>query len=86
MYKLVLSDEARKAYAAADAPLARKLAKCFARIESGPRDGNNVKSLKGSLAGYWRYRVGDYRVVYSINDASHIVSVVTIAHRQGVYD
>jgi mRNA interferase RelE/StbE len=79
MYRLVLSKEARKAYEAADGPLARKLAKCFARIESGPRQGNNVKALAGPLAGHWRYRIGDYRVVYSIDDESRVVSVVAIA-------
>jgi mRNA interferase RelE/StbE len=63
MYKLVLSDEARRTYEKAQVPLARKLAKCFARLEDDPRAGNNVKALTGQLAGLWRYRVGDHRIV-----------------------
>lgn len=86
MYRLVLSEEARRIYAKSQLPLARKLGRCFAHIEADPRAGNNVKPLKGPLAGRWRYRVGDHRIVYSIDDSSRIISVITIAHRKDVYD
>jgi mRNA interferase RelE/StbE len=86
VHKLVLSEEAQKVYRSADSPLARKLAKCFLRIESNPRVGNNIRALKGPLAGAFRYRAGDWRVVYSIDDAARTVSVITIAHRRDVYD
>jgi mRNA interferase RelE/StbE len=59
MYKLVLSREAQRTYQAAERPLARKLAKCFRQIEVNPRQGNNVKALKGPLAGFLRFRTGD---------------------------
>jgi mRNA interferase RelE/StbE len=86
MYRLELSGEAQRVYKATDAPLARKLAKCFARIEENPRRGNNIKYLKGPLAGFLRYRVGDFRVVYSIDEPKKLVRVVTIAHRRDVYE
>jgi mRNA interferase RelE/StbE len=41
------------------------------------------------LRGYkdlWRIRVGDYRVVYIINDDRKIVSVTRVAHRRDVYE
>ncbi len=85
-HKLFLSQEAGRILADADAPLARKLEKCFARIASNPRGENNVKALKGPLAGYLRFRVGNHRVIYSINDVTRTVSVVTIAHRSSAYD
>ena len=43
------------------------------------------KALTGELAGLWRYRVGDYRVVCSINDSPQTVSVLRVAHRKDVY-
>lgn len=73
-------------YGAAGVALARKLARCFTRLEADPRAGNNIKALKGPLAGLFRYRVGDHRVVYSVDDATRTVSVITIAHRRSVYD
>ncbi|HEY3245008.1 MAG TPA: hypothetical protein VGM03_16830 [Phycisphaerae bacterium] len=54
MYELVLSREAQRVYRAAELALARKLANCFARLETDPRAGNNVKPLKGPLAGFFR--------------------------------
>jgi mRNA interferase RelE/StbE len=86
MYEVVLSREAERVFAAADVALGRKLARCFARLEADPRSGNNVKKQSGPLAGLFRYRVGDMRVVYAIDDARRIVSVLTIAHRRNVYD
>ena len=54
--------------------------------ENRSQSRRNVKALKGPLAGAYRYRVGDLRVVYTINDQSVTVSVVTIAKRSDVYD
>jgi mRNA interferase RelE/StbE len=33
----------------------------------------------------WRIRVGDYRVVYDIDDAQHTVTVLHVGHRRDVY-
>lgn len=43
------------------------------------------KALVGNLAGLWRYRVGDYRIVCDIEDDVLLVLVVDIAHRKEVY-
>ncbi len=43
------------------------------------------KSLSGSLAGLWRYRVGDYRIIARIEDDRMVVLVVRIGHRKAVY-
>ncbi len=40
--------------------------------------------LKGSLKGYWKLRVGDYRVVFKIVGAE--VWILTILHRKAVYE
>jgi mRNA interferase RelE/StbE len=43
-------------------------------------------ALTGDLKGLWRYRVGDYRIVASIEDNRFVVLVVTVGHRREVYD
>lgn len=43
------------------------------------------KPLRYSLQGYRRLRVGDYRVVYGIDAATHRVQVVAIKHRRDIY-
>lgn len=43
-------------------------------------------ALKGHLlGGYWRYRVGDYRIICDIQDQKLIVLVVEIGHRRDIY-
>ncbi|MBD2665692.1 hypothetical protein B6N60_04507 [Richelia sinica FACHB-800] len=86
MYSLVLSDEAEKIYVSATQILAKKLARCFEQLEQNPRLHPNIKPLKGDLSGYYRYRIGEYRVVYEVDDTNHQVIVITIAHRSKVYE
>ncbi len=51
-----------------------------ARLASAPEHGAR---LKGTLKGYWKLRVGDYRVVYKI--ARSEVWILGIIHRKQVY-
>ncbi|MEH2141385.1 type II toxin-antitoxin system RelE family toxin [Nostoc sp.] len=86
MYSVVLSTEAEEIYATANQALAKKIAKCFEQLEQNPRFHPNIKPLKGDLAGYYRYRIGDYRVIYQVDDETNQVMVNTIAHRREVYE
>lgn len=86
MYKVQLSLSAEKFYLKCDKNLTKKLIKCFQNLEKNPRFHPNIKPLKGNYSGYYRYRVGDYRVVYSIDDEVVTVNVILIAHRSRVYD
>jgi mRNA interferase RelE/StbE len=86
MFEVILAPDALAFYAAADRPLARKLARCFAQLERDPRRHNNIKRLSSALSGRLRYRVGDWRVVYRIDDPANAVHVLLIAHRSEVYE
>jgi mRNA interferase RelE/StbE len=86
MYELVLSAEAQKNYASADQALAKKIARCFEQLEQSPRYHPNIKPLKGDFAGYYRYRIGDYRVIYQVDDETNQVLVSTIVHRREAYE
>jgi mRNA interferase RelE/StbE len=86
MFEVVLSPEAEAFFAASDRPLARKLARCFAQLEREPRRHNNIKRLSGKFAGFRRFRIGDWRVIYRIDDQANRVLVLSIAHRREVYE
>jgi len=44
------------------------------------------KALRGSRLGeFWKYRVGDYRLVCTIEDARLVVLVVRLGHRREIY-
>lgn len=42
-------------------------------------------ALTGDFVGLWRYRVGDYRLIASIEDSRLVVLVVRIGHRREIY-
>ena len=44
------------------------------------------KALTGDLRGLWRYRVGDVRIIASIQDQTVTVLVLRVAHRREVYE
>lgn len=44
------------------------------------------KPLTGGLAGAWRYRVGDYRILCELRDSELLVLAFEIAHRSEVYN
>jgi mRNA interferase RelE/StbE len=52
-------------------------------LEDTPRP-HGVTKLSGS-SDRWRVRVGDYRVIYCIDDAAREVTILRIAHRRHVY-
>ena len=43
------------------------------------------KALVGNLAGAWRYRVGNYRIIARIEDDRLVILVVSVGHRREIY-
>ena len=85
-YKVRLTKKALKAFQSADGTLKKKLSRCFEVLEQTPRKHPNLIPLKGELAGRYRYRVGNYRVMYRIDDDTKEVLVLLIKHRKDVYE
>ena len=59
-----------------------KIILSFDKIKTNPIVG--IK-LHGELKNYYKFRVGDYRIIYKINIKENLVQIVKIEHRQGVY-
>jgi mRNA interferase RelE/StbE len=59
-----------------------KIISSFNKIIQNPVSG--IK-LHGDLKNYYKFRVGDYRIIYSFNTKKSLIQVVKIEHRQGVY-
>ena len=43
------------------------------------------KAMVGDMAGYWRYRVGKYRIIAEIYDGTLLIQIVEIDHRRQIY-
>ena len=57
----------------------------YPQLRKNPYFGPNIKKLKGKLAPYYRFRIGDYRLFYLIEADKVLVAVVDLKHRQGAY-
>ena len=60
----------------------RILSKMKTTLIEDPYSG---KKLVGNLSPFWRLRVGDYRIIYAIEEKIVTVEVVKIRHRKEVY-
>lgn len=74
----------------AEADLRRLAEPVFARVNERilalrehPRPAG-VRKLQGQQEG-WRIRVGDYRIIYQIDDATRLITIVRVRHRRDVY-
>ena len=83
-YSVEVKPPARKELEAlADDLLARVVRKMESLCDT-PRPAG-CKKLKG-YKDQWRVRVGDWRVVYIIDDAAKLISITRVVHRREVYD
>ena len=85
MYELVLTADARAAYQHANKTLLKKLNRCFAQLQTDPYQHPNIKRLTGNLAGRWRYRIGDWRVIYRVTESPPRVTILMIVPRGSAY-
>ncbi len=82
MYTVRLERQARKALAALAQPDYSRMSAAIRALAQNPRP-TGCRKLSGYAA--WRIRVGNYRVIYEINDGNLVVAVVDIGHRRDVY-
>ncbi|WP_444550881.1 type II toxin-antitoxin system RelE family toxin [Candidatus Magnetomonas plexicatena] len=67
------------------AGIRKRFDECFKSLECNPLHGNNIKALTGKLKGLYRYRVGDWRIIYRLGTEQRIVEIIAILSRSGAY-
>jgi mRNA interferase RelE/StbE len=82
-YDVVLTSSAEKELRKLSRQLIARIVPRLEDFASNPRP-SGCKKLQGGDR-EWRIRVGDYRVVYTIDDAKLLVEVTRVRHRSDVY-
>ena len=85
-WTLRLSETAKRQLRKLDSSNAQVILRYLNRLvqeTSDPRERGS--GLRANLAGLWRYRVGDYRVICSIEHHELVILVLQIGHRRDVY-
>jgi mRNA interferase RelE/StbE len=57
----------------------------YARLKENPYYGPNIKRLKGELKSVFRYRIGDYRLFYTVDPEKKYVYILTLRNRKDSY-
>jgi mRNA interferase RelE/StbE len=82
-YRIVTTRRAAKDLAALPRAMARRIDEEILSLAEVPRPAEAVK-LKGADALY-RVRVGDYRIVYEVQDDVVVIVIARVGHRREVY-
>ena len=83
-YEVIVSKSAVKELSKLQADVNNRIVKAILKLEEDPRPQGS-KKLKGGSEN-WRIRIGDYRVVYAIDDEVFIVDVRKVGNRKDIYD
>ncbi len=84
VYQVQFDARAAKLLRKLDRPVQARLVVAIAALGTDPRPPG-AKALSGH-PGLLRVRVGDYRIVYTVNDGQLLVLVVHLGHRSDIYD
>lgn len=83
MYSLTFKTSARKELDSIADPEFLRIDKAILALKNQPRPYPQSKKLEGENK--FRLRVGDYRIVYEIDDKQKTVTVYRVRHRKDVY-
>lgn len=85
MYEVTLSNRASNFYERLPANIQSRINTAVDSLEVNPFIGPNIKKLTGKLAGLYRYRVGNMRIIYQVFETKLKVVVIEIGSRGDVY-
>jgi mRNA interferase RelE/StbE len=83
-YAVELKPSARKELESLPDSMLGRVVRKLESLADDPKPAG-CKKLKG-YKDQWRVRIGDWRVIYIVDDKARLVSVTRIAHRREVYD
>ena len=83
-YAITFARSARKEMETLDAALVNRVFKKIVALAKDPRP-KGCRKLQGEKF-LWRIRIGDYRVIYAINDDARLVDIIVVRHRSQAYD
>lgn len=57
----------------------------YPQLKNNPMFGPNIKKLKGEFEGVYRYKIGSFRLFYTIDDKKIIIFIIDIENRKDSY-
>lgn len=82
-YSVEITDIALKQYRKINKPYSTLIKDKIDLLAEKGLQLNNIKQLTGEFKGLYRLRVGDYRIIFSLED--NLITVIAILHRKDAY-
>ena len=83
--KVILTKASKKQLKKLDSSISKRILDYLEQLELLDDPRSRGKALTSNLAGLWRYRVGDYRILCRIYEDKLVITVIEIAHRSTIY-
>lgn len=84
-YRIIISKRALKELEPIPSKSSSQIISTINNLSFEPRP-TGCKKLKGQKEYFWRIRVGNYRIIYVIEDVIKIIEIRRIAHRKDIYN
>jgi len=84
MYRIEISKPAAREIRNLPKTVVARILPAILALADDPRPAGG-KKLSGSRENLWRIRVGDYRVIYLVNDTIQLIDVRKAGHRKNIY-
>jgi mRNA interferase RelE/StbE len=85
-WKIEFDPSARRELEKLDKPVSDRILKFLHERVAALDDPRRIgERLQGTLRQFWKYRVGDYRLICSLRDDRLVVIVVRVGHRRQIY-
>jgi mRNA interferase RelE/StbE len=80
-YSIIVNKKAKKEYDLLDKTVQERIKEKISKLQEYPEFGVHLKH-----SDFWKLRIGDYRVIYEINNSEKIITVLAVGHRRNIYD
>lgn len=86
VWKIKFEEKSQKELKKLDVSIAERIIKFLKRVQKLDDPRSIGEALHGSTLGaFWKYRIGDYRLISKIEDKNITIIIVKIGHRKNIY-
>ncbi len=85
-WKIEWDKKALKQLESLEATVRKKIHDYIKKLIANNNPRSFGKGLTGDKSGWWRYRIGNYRVICRLEDHRLVVVIIAVGHRKEIYD
>lgn len=84
-YNIIFTEKAKKEFKKLDKPIKQQIEKFLDKLVNRDDPYTLGSPLEENLSSFWKFRVGDYRLIAEIQDDLFVVLMLAVGHRRDIY-